>query len=96
MDGGQMPGLLQEQQAPSQGALAGELLLDADREHLQAHLAGAQLRQPELAERVLVAPLTLVADGQEKVEMTVGDAHAGASHPEAVARWRSSSSTRAW
>ena len=81
---GQAAGLLQHLQAPAQRALAHVLLLGEDREHLEGHAAGPQLRQPEVAERVGDAPLALVQDTQQQVVVAVRHRQRRHHHQEVV------------
>ena len=60
-------------QGPAQCALADELLLGEQRQHLQHDAAGAQLREPDVTERVGVAALAAVLDGEQQVVVGVGD-----------------------
>ena len=71
-------GLEEEERAPER-ALAHELLLGVDREHLEDDAARPELRQPEVAERVGVPTLPLVEDAQQEVVVGVGDRQEGAA-----------------
>ena len=64
---------LDDLEGPGQCAGADELLLGEQRQHLQHDAAGAQLRKPDVTERVGVAALAAVLDGQQQVVVSVGD-----------------------
>ena len=65
-----------------------ELLLGEDGQHLEDHAAGPQLRQPEVAERVGMAPLTLVLDAQQQIVVASAMAATGCApaHGTVVSR----------
>ena len=75
MGRGDVPGLLEQQQAPTQRALAHVLVFGEDGKKLNRHPAGPQPGKPEVAEGVAVSPLPLVQHGEQQVVVSVHHSH---------------------